>query len=242
MHDYVKVIWNIPYLNIPITNVVLMCWIAMIVIIVWALISTRHMKAVPKGKQNFVELVVEFINNFVEEKMGPDGKRYAAYVGTIGLFLGVSNLLGTLFMTELTKGIVCPPTRTMAVPLAFALMTILISIGAGIHKKGIVGFIKSLFEPIVIMFPFNLLEFVIKPLSLCMRLYGNILGAFIVMELLMGSLPYGIPAVASLYFDIFDGGLQTYIFVLLTSLYIGEQVEVEEEPEKIEFTEMEVVR
>ena len=232
MSDHVVTVWNIPYLDIPITNVVLMSWIAMAVIILFAFIATRKLKLVPTGMQNVIELIVEAINNFASEMIGKEGRKFAPYIGTIALFLIVSNTIGALFMSELTNGIICPPTRTLAVPVALAVMTIVVVIGAGIKKKGLIGFIKSLFKPAFIMFPFKLLEFVIKPLSLSLRLFGNIFGAYIAMELLFQSLPWGIPAVASLYFDLFDGGLQAFVFVLLTSLYIAEEVEEEEEDEQ----------
>lgn len=232
MEDHVVTLWTIPGIDIPITNVVLMSWIAMAVIILWAFISTRKFKLVPRGMQNVVEIVVEVINNFAENMIGKDGKKFAPYIGTLGLFLAISNLIGALFATQITNGIICPPTRTMAVPVALAIMTIVIAIGAGIRKKGIIGFIKRLFKPMPLMFPFNILEFIIKPLSLSMRLFGNIFGAYIVMELIFNTAPWGFPAIASLYFDIFDGGLQTFVFVLLTSLYIGEEIEEEEEDEE----------
>ena len=73
--------------------------------------------------------------------------------------------------------------------------------------------------------PINILELAIKPLSLCMRLFGNVLGAFIIMELLKSVVPVVVPAVFSLYFDLFDGILQAYVFVFLTSLYIKEAIE-----------------
>ena len=230
MEDHVVTVWNI--LGIPVTNVVIMSWIAMAVIIIWAFVSTRKLSLVPRGVQNTAEIVVEVLNKFSENMMGKDGRKYAAYLGTVGLFLAISNTIGALFMTELTNGIICPPTRTMAVPVALAIMTIVIAIGSGIKKKGVGGFIKRLFKPIPIMFPFNLLEFVIKPLSLSMRLFGNVFGAFVAMELLFAAAPWGLPAIASLYFDLFDGGLQTFVFVLLTSLYIAEEIEEDEEEEK----------
>lgn len=235
MSDHVVTVWNIPYLDIPITNVVLMSWIAMAVIILFAFLSTRKLKLVPTGMQNVIELIVEAINNFASEMIGKEGKKFAPYIGTIGMFLIVSNTIGALFMSEITDGIICPPTRTLAVPVALAVMTIVVVIGAGIKKKGLIGFFKSLFKPVVIMFPFKLLEFIIKPLSLSLRLFGNIFGAYIAMELLFQSLPWGIPAVASLYFDLFDGGLQAFVFVLLTSLYIAEEVEDEEEEEEQDY-------
>lgn len=229
MEDYVKTVWNIPFLDIPITNVVVGSWVIMAIIIIWAYVSTKKLKQVPTGLQNVAEIVVETINNFATNMIGKEGREYAPYLGTIGLFLGISNMIGALFATELTHGLICPPTRIIAVPIALAAMTIVVTIIAGIRKRGIVGYLKSLFKPVPIMFPFNILEFVIKPLSLSMRLFGNIFGAFIAMDMLYVAIPWGLPALASLYFDIFDGGLQTYVFVLLTSLYIAEVVEDEEE-------------
>ncbi len=228
MNDNVNVVWEIPYLNLPVTNVVIMSWIAMAIIILWAFLATRKMKEVPTGLQNTAEIVVEAVTNFTQSFMGEVGKKFAPYVGTVGLFLAIANTLGALFMGELTHGLVAPPTRSLAVPVALAVMTIIVAIGAGIWKKGIKGFVKRLFAPLPFLFPFNLLEFITKPLSLSMRLFGNILGAYILMELLFVSLPWGIPSVACLYFDLFDGGLQAFVFVLLTVLYISEEVAEEE--------------
>lgn len=228
MEDGIEVLFNLPYLNIPITNVVVMSWIAMAVIILWAWLATRKMKLIPSGLQNTAEIVVETVTNFATGIIGPDGKKFAPYLGTIALFLGISNTAGALFMSELTGGVIGPSTRGIAIPIALAIMTILITIGAGIKKKGLGGFIKGLFKPSIILFPFNVLEFFIKPLSLSMRLFGNILGAYVLMEMIINSIPIVFPSIACLYFDIFDGLLQVFVFVLLTSLYISEEVKEEE--------------
>ena len=228
MEDQVEKVFEIPWVNIPVTNTVIMCWIAMAVIIVWAFVSTRRLKTVPKGAQSSAEVVVELINNFAKSIMGEHGKQFAAYLGTIGLFLFISNTIGALFVGHFTNFVVSPLTRDFPIPVALAIMTIVIVIGTGIAKKGIGGFIKSLFKPIWIMFPFKLLEFVIKPLSLSMRLYGNILGAFILMELIVEGIPLLFPSIACMYFDLFDGALQAFVFVLLTALYISEETEIEE--------------
>ena len=228
MEDGIEVIFNLPYLNIPITNVVIMSWITMAVLIIWAWVSTRNLKLVPKGKQNVAEIVVETITDFVTNIIGPDGKKFAPYLGTVALFLAISNTAGALFMSELTGGIIGPSTRGIAIPVALAIMTILLTIGAGIQKKGLFGFIKSLFKPIFILFTFNVLEFFIKPLSLSMRLFGNILGAYVLMEMILNSIPIVFPSFACLYFDLFDGLLQVFVFVLLSSLYIAEEVKEEE--------------
>ena len=79
-----------------------------------------------------------------------------------------------------------------------------------------------------LLLPINILELFIKPLSLCMRLFGNVLGAFVVMELVKLVIPVGIPLALSFYFDIFDGAIQAYVFVFLTSLFMAEAMESED--------------
>ena len=86
---------------------------------------------------------------------------------------------------------------------------------------------KGFKEPMAFMLPLNILELVIKPLSLCMRLFGNVLGAFVIMELIKLIIPVGLPLVFSFYFDVFDGCIQAYVFVFLTSLFMSEAMEEE---------------
>ena len=87
------------------------------------------------------------------------------------------------------------------------------------------GFLKSFAEPAPIMLPINILEVVIRPTSLCMRLFGNVLGSYVVMKLLEFICPAVLPIPFSLYFDFFDGFIQAYVFVFLTSLFIKEAIE-----------------
>ena len=104
-------------------------------------------------------------------------------------------------------------------------MSILLIQYAGISQKGPKKWLKSFAEPIAVIAPLNVMELFIKPLSLCMRLFGNVLAAFVIMELIKHIIPVALPVPFSLYFDIFDGLLQAYVFVFLTSLYIKEAVE-----------------
>ena len=92
-------------------------------------------------------------------------------------------------------------------------------------KKGGKGWLKSFAEPLPIILPINILEVFIKPLSLCMRLFGNVLGSFVIMELIKQIVPAVIPVVFSAYFDIFDGLIQAYVFVFLTALFVKEAME-----------------
>ena len=118
-----------------------------------------------------------------------------------------------------------PPTKDLNVTIALALMSILLVQYAAIRKRGVGGWLKHFAEPMPAMTPLNLMELVVRPLSLCMRLFGNILGAFIIMELLKMVIPAVVPLIASMYFDVFDAFLQAYVFVFLTSLYIQEAIE-----------------
>ena len=100
----------------------------------------------------------------------------------------------------------------------------MVVIYSGFRRKGFIGWAKSLADPMLLMIPFKLMEYGTKPLSLCLRLFGNIVAGFLIMELLLAVAPY-VGAPFSAYFDLFDGILQAYIFIFLTSIYIGEAVE-----------------
>ena len=222
MENGIEVIFRLPFLDIPVSNVVIMSWITMAVLIFWAWISTRHLKLIPTGLQNFAEMVVELLTNFVGNIIGKDAKRFVPYLGTVALFMAISNTAGALFMSELTGGIIGPSTRGLAIPAGLAILSILVTIGAGIWKHGIGHFLKTLLNP------FNILELIIKPLSLSLRLFGNIMGAYLLMEMILTSIPVIFSSFACLYVDLFDGLLQAFVFTLLTSLYISEEVKEEE--------------
>ena len=113
----------------------------------------------------------------------------------------------------------------MTVTLTLAVMSIILVEYAGIHKRGWKGWLKSFAQPVAIVTPINIMEIFIRPLSLCMRLFGNVLGAFVIMELIKWVVPLIVPLPFSFYFDIFDGLIQAYVFVFLTSLYISEATE-----------------
>ncbi len=104
-------------------------------------------------------------------------------------------------------------------------MSIILIEAAGIRKKGLKRWLKGFVEPVALVTPINVLEIFIKPLSLCMRLFGNVLGAFVIMKLIESILPVGLPVLFSMYFDLFDGLIQAYVFVFLTGLFIKEAVE-----------------
>lgn len=216
-----QVVFTIPIFGgIPVSSSVVVTWIIMAVIILLSIIFTRNLKLVPDKKQVVIEAFVSFLRNFCRDQVGEKGMRYFPYLSTVLIYLGFSNLIG-LF------GFI-PPTKDLNVTAALALMSIILIEVAGIRAKGTKGWLKSFTKPVAIITPLNVLEIGIRPLSLCMRLFGNILAATIIMEMLKAIVPVFIPVVFSLYFDIFDGLIQAYVFVFLTSLYIEEAIDVEE--------------
>ena len=214
-----ETVFTIPIFGgIPISEAIVVTWIIMGVLTLLAIIFVRNLRVENPGKKQIVlETAIGGMYHFFEDSMGSHGKRYIPYMITVGLYIGVANLIG-LFGFK-------PPTKDMNVTIALAFMSILLIEIAGVKQKGFKGWVKSFAQPVPIILPINILEIFIRPLSLCMRLFGNVLGAFVVMELIKLLIPVFIPVVFSLYFDIFDGLIQAYVFVFLTSLFIGEAIE-----------------
>lgn len=205
--------------GIPVPNSIVVTWGIMAFLMILTLIFVRNLKMVPDKPQIVVETIVGFLNNFFLDILGEHGKRYVPYLGTVALYLACSNIIGLFGFT--------PPTKDLNVTAGLAIMSIILIEYSGIHAKGVKGWLKSFAEPMPIMAPINFLEIFIRPLSLCMRLFGNILGGFVVMELLKIIVPAIIPIPFSLYFDIFDGLIQAYVFVFLTSLFMQEKMEAD---------------
>lgn len=203
--------------DIPIPQSVLVTWLVMAFLVILSIIFTRNLQVVPKGKQAVFESLMEFIYGLFYNILGERGKRYIPYLITVLLYLAISNMMGLVG--------IAPPTKDLNVTAGLALMSIVLIQYASIHQRGVGGWLKHFSHPIALITPMNILELAIKPVSLCMRLFGNVLGAYIVMELIIYCVPAVVPLVGSLYFDIFDGLLQAYVFCFLTSLFIQEAIE-----------------
>ena len=209
--------------SFEIGNTVFITWIIMAVLIVLALVFTRNLSVRRPGKlQIIAELLVDTVRNICRDSIGGHYKKYVPYIGTLLLYLGLSNIISVFnFIPGLH---IFPPTKDINVTASLALISIIVVIYSGFRYRGFTGWAKGLADPMPLMIPFKLMEYGTKPLSLCLRLFGNVVASFIIMELLLAFLPI-VGAPFSAYFDLFDGILQAYIFIYLTSLYIGEAVE-----------------
>lgn len=204
--------------GIPIYESVVVTWIIMAVIVIACILLTRNLKVENPGKvQLFLESVFSMGYKFFYDILGENGKQYIGYLMTVILYIGMANIIGIFGFKS--------PTKDLNVTIALALMSIVLIEVSALKHKGGKKFLKGFAEPIAIVTPINILELGIRPLSLCMRLFGNVLGAFVIMELLKYICPFILTVPFCLYFDIFDGLIQAYVFVFLTSLFMSEGLE-----------------
>ena len=199
--------------------------IVMAFLLVFALFANHAIKkADPKEAPgpflNVVELIVEKLDGMVASSMGArNAVKFRNYVSALFLFILTCNLSGLLGLR--------PPTADYGVTLPLGLITFALVQGCGIAKNKGKHF-TNLFKPVPILFPINLIGEFAVPLSLSLRLFGNIMSGTVMMGLIYGLLPIflklGIPAALHVYFDPFSGAIQTYVFCMLTMVYINDKI------------------
>jgi len=214
-------------LEIWITDTTISTWIIMGVLIafaVWVRIRLRKFKEVPSGFQNAIEAIVELFENYMQTTAGEKLMFLGAWFFSVFLFILVSNLSGLIPQMR-------PPTADWSLTVAIALVTFtLIQVMGVRYRKG--SYIKSFFEPMFLFFPINIIGELARPISISFRLFGNMLAGLIMMSLVYNLFPvfvtFVVPAALHVYFDIFAGVLQTYIFVTLSLSFIAGATEVAE--------------
>ena len=198
-------------------------WIITIVLLVFAMVVNSKLKKaksdeVPSNFLNVVEILVESVDGLVETSMGKHNvKRFGPYIFTLAIFLAVANLSGLLGIS--------PPTSDYSVTLSLALITfVLTQYWAFKNSGGLGGYLKGYTEPMAFLTPLNIIGELANPISLSFRLFGNIMSGGIIMGLLYGALGFIAPVIAAplhAYFDVFSGLLQTFIFLMLTMIFVG---------------------
>ena len=214
-----ETVFTIPIFGgIDVLESIVVTWIIMAVLILISIFLTWNMKIDHISKRQAVaELIVTRLTGIVDGMVGRKAKRYVPYLITVLVYIGIANIIGLFGFKS--------PTKDLNVTIALSVMSIVLVEAAGIYHLGVKRWLHKFTEPIAIVTPINILEIFTRPLSLCMRLFGNVLGAFVIMELIKIVVPVILPAVFSCYFDLFDGLLQAYVFVFLTALYISEEIE-----------------
>ena len=213
-----ETVFSLPVIG-GISESVVVTWIIMAVLVLLSIILARNLRVENPGKvQLALEAAIGWAQDFFEGIIGKENRRYIPYLITVLLFLGASNTIAPLCGFK-------PPTKDLNVTAALALMSMCLIEYSGIRKNGLKHWAKHFAQPVPVVAPIMILEIVIRPLSLCMRLFGNMLAGFVVMELIKTVIPILVPIPVSFYFDIFDGLLQAYVFVFLTALFMNEEME-----------------
>ncbi|MEK6665206.1 MAG: F0F1 ATP synthase subunit A [candidate division NC10 bacterium] len=238
-----------PIFEIPgIPDHVTYTWVVMVILAGLALVASRRLELVPRGLQNFMEIVLEQFLTLIDDVLGHEGRRYLPLLATLGLFIVTSNLMG------LVPGLVAP-TASLNTTAACALIVFFAYHWIGIRKQGIRAYARHFMGPVVwlawLMIPIEIVSHLARPLSLSLRLFGNMTGGHILLAVFfflmgfdgmlgwalsgsLGGILLGAPAalimvvftVGFLYpLKILVAFLQAFIFVMLSMLYIAGAIE-----------------
>ncbi len=226
-----------PFGNINITQTTVSLLAVTVILIVLAYFTTRRLTKRPGRFQVVAEKLVTMLYSMVEDTMGKHNMKFAPYIGTLFLSSVVGTLIG---MTQIFRSV----TADVSVTIAWALVTSVMVWYSNIKNFGVKKWLKGFTEPIVVMTPMNIVSEIAQPISMAFRHFGNVAGGSVltsliytalagVSALVFGWLPdaiaavmppifaAGIPAVLSVYFDLFSGFVQALVFSLLTMVYVG---------------------
>ena len=209
---------------LDVTGEVVVMWIILAVIAAISLLVTRNLRERPGKLQNVIETGVEYLDNFVSGIIGKQkGRRYFYFLGSLFIFIIFANYSGLFPGVGLTK-YAKAPTSSLSVTLGLGVVTFLFLTIAGIRAKGLKGYLKRFWSPVIILPPLLILDEFIKPASLALRLFGNIYGEESVTEQLYELLPIGAPLVMMVLSLLFCA-IQAIVFTMLTTIYLEEAVE-----------------
>lgn len=208
-------------------QVFIVSWMVITFLSLLAFIGTRELKRVPSGIQNFMEFILEFLQDIAKAQIGENEYRqWLPYIATIFLFILGSNWAGALIpwkLIHLPEGELAAPTNDINTTAALALLTSLSYFSAGLSKNGL-GYFSRYIEPTPILLPINILEDFTKPLSLSFRLFGNVLADELVVSVFTLLIPILIP-LPVMILGLFASSIQALIFSTLSAAYIGEALE-----------------
>lgn len=203
--------------------------IVMVIMVIFAIIANRKLKKateIPDGFQNVIELIVEKLDGMVESTMGKWTPRFVNYISTIFIFILLSNISGLFGLR--------PPTADYGTTLALGLITFCMIHFNKIKHQSAKTIWTDMCSPLPpwlpIWLPINVISEIAVPISLSLRLFANVLSGTVMMALvygLLGKIAVIWPAALHVYFDLFSGAIQTYVFCMLTMTYVTNACETE---------------
>lgn len=204
-----------------VTTTAISSWIITLMLVIFAIVVGKkfdNAKEIPEGIQNFIEMCIEALNGMADSILGENRNRFINYIGTLFMFIFTCNLSGFIGMRA--------PTADYGVTFCLGVFTFAIVQFQGIKNHGI-GHFTGLFKPIPVLFPINLIGEFANPISISLRLFANMLSGVIMLGLWYGMLPYlsvAVPSFLHAYLDLFSGAIQTYVFCMLTMVYVNDKL------------------
>lgn len=208
--------------EVIITESVLVQWLIVVILAVFFFVMGRNLKVVPTSKRQMIsEYIVGTFSGQVDSAMGAKYKAYRPYIGALFCFIFTSCIMSIFGLRN--------PTADVSVTGTWAIITFVLVFYTKFKTGGVKGFLKSYVDPMPFMLPFNIIGDFANPVSQALRLFGNNLSGMVIGGLIYfalggiagGLASIGIPAVISLYFDLFSAFIQSYIFITLTMVYVS---------------------
>jgi F-type H+-transporting ATPase subunit a len=198
-------------------------WIVMLLLVITAGFATRSLSVEPPLSkwQNLLEIVVTYIREQIREITLQQPDIYLPFLGTLFLFIAVSNTLA------IVPGY-SPPTGSLSTTAALAICVFLSVPVYGIAQNGIIGYLRHYSQPTVFMIPFHIINELSRTLSMAVRLFGNIMSGSMILAILLSITPLFVPIVMEVL-GLLIGLVQAYIFAVLATVYIASAARVQEE-------------
>ncbi|MDX2231193.1 MAG: F0F1 ATP synthase subunit A [Leptolyngbyaceae cyanobacterium bins.349] len=218
--------WQIGNLKLH-GQVFLVSWFVIGLLVIASILATRNIQRIPSGMQNLMEYALDFVRELARNQLGEkDFRPWVPFIGTLFLFIFVSNWSGALVpwkLIKLPEGELAAPTNDINTTVALALLVSLAYFYAGFRKKGL-GYFAKYVQPTPVLLPIAILEDFTKPLSLSFRLFGNILADELVVGVLVLLVPLFVPLPVMLL-GLFTSAIQALVFATLAGAYIHEALE-----------------
>ena len=207
------VFWDAGFVNLNLTIVT--TWAVMVLVIGASWLITRRLSTGPQLSrwQNGLEVVVTLLRDQIRDISGQDPSRYVAFVGTLFIFIFVSNSL------VIIPGYV-PPTASLSTTTALALVVLIAVPVYGIAQQGVRRYLRAYLRPSPFMLPFNILSELSRTLALAVRLFGNVMSFTKIVAIMLAVAPLVFPAILNAL-GLLTGAIQAYIFAILATVYIS---------------------
>ena len=203
-------------------------WAAMIFLIVVAFVTTRNLSIIPNKLQYVVEGILGYFDNLIKSMINKDGEKHFPLIASLFLFIVTANLMGQLPLKvfELKHGEFASPTNDINMTAGLAVIVLVYYVTAGLIKKRGKFLLHELSFVGIISMLVEILELFTRPLTLALRLFGNILAGEILIGALLGICAWGLP-LPIMFFEILVACVQALVFTMLTTVYIATAVNEE---------------